>query len=102
MAKSKRSRKANVHTSRVPVAQQAPATARQSATGRPAAAAKAPAKVQTRATRPATTPVAEKASRATPVDFSSEYRYVVSDLKRLGVVATSMFAVMAVLTLVIG
>jgi hypothetical protein len=36
------------------------------------------------------------------VDFSSEYRYVLSDLKRLGLLAAAMFATLIILALAIG
>ena len=43
-----------------------------------------------------TTPV-----KAAPVDFATEYRYVLGDLKHIGVLAAAMFAVLIVLALVI-
>ncbi len=36
-----------------------------------------------------------------PVDFREEYRYVLSDLKRFGILAVSMFALLVILALVI-
>ena len=48
------------------------------------------------AAKAATTPV-----KAAPVDFATEYRYVLGDLKHIGVLAAAMFAVLIVLALVI-
>ncbi len=42
---------------------------------------------------------AAPAKAATAVDFTSEYRYVLGDLKRLGIIAASMFATLIVLAL---
>ena len=36
------------------------------------------------------------------VDFASEYRYVVSDLKRFGILAVVMFAALIALALLLG
>jgi len=43
------------------------------------------------------------AERATgkETDFASEYRYVLGDLKRIGMLAAAMFATLVVLALVI-
>jgi hypothetical protein len=40
------------------------------------------------------------ASAGGAVDFGSEYRYVLADLKRLGILALAMFVLLAVLALV--
>jgi len=37
----------------------------------------------------------------TKVDFASEYRYVLTDLRRFGILAVSMFATLVVLALLI-
>jgi len=53
------------------------------------------------ATRPRAAPqVAEARSAGKEPDFASEYCYVLGDLKRIGVLAAGMFAVLAVLALV--
>ena len=39
--------------------------------------------------------------QAPPVDFSSEYHYVLADLKRLGLIALGLFALLIVLALVV-
>ncbi len=45
---------------------------------------------------------AVKAKAAVPaVDFSHEYRYVISDLKRIGIIAASMLALLVILSFVI-
>lgn len=41
------------------------------------------------------------AKATTAPDFTSEYRYVLGDLKRLGIIAASMFATLIVLALVL-
>jgi len=38
---------------------------------------------------------------STAVDFSQEYRYVISDLKRIALIAASMLALLVVLSFVI-
>jgi len=88
MAKSKKSRKGKVRPPRPRAAPQVPPVA--------SAPARAPA-----ARRPSPT-AADRAPRAAKVDFSSEYHYVVSDLKRLGLTALAMFAVMTALALITG
>jgi hypothetical protein len=47
--------------------------------------------------------VSEKApaKQAASVDFKAEYHYVYSDLKRIGVLATIMFAVLIAMALVV-
>ena len=50
----------------------------------------------------ATSGARQASSEAKKVDFSEEYRYVVSDLKRFGVLAIAMFATLVVLALVLG
>ena len=40
-------------------------------------------------------------TKAAGVDFRSEYQYVLSDLKRFGILAAAMFATLLVLALVI-
>jgi hypothetical protein len=45
--------------------------------------------------------VTETRSAAKEPDFASEYRYVLGDLKRIGVLAAGMFATLVVLALVI-
>ncbi len=40
-------------------------------------------------------------SRGAEADFAEEYRYIVSDLKRFGLTAIAMFALLIVLALVI-
>lgn len=42
-----------------------------------------------------------RANEAPEVDFSVEYRYVLSDLKRLGILAVAMFALLIALALVL-
>jgi len=42
------------------------------------------------------------AVKAAAVDFASEYSYVVSDLRRLGILAVAMFATLIVLALLLG
>ncbi|NLT74749.1 MAG: hypothetical protein GXX94_11280 [Chloroflexi bacterium] len=37
-------------------------------------------------------------AQAPAVDFASEYRYVVSDLKRLGVAAAALFGLLVILS----
>lgn len=99
MAKKSRSRRpqqgARLHTatSTHPTAPTHPGTARTatatpSTTPRPIGAQPRP--LATRREAPA--PVA-------PVDFASEYHYVLADLKRLGILATAMFATLVVLAL---
>ena len=71
---------------RPPVAPRATApTAARSADARPRAAASAKA----------------AAAPSKDVDFRSEYRYVLGDLKRIGILAAAMFATLVVLALVI-
>ena len=41
------------------------------------------------------------AARVAPTDLSGEYRYVIADLKRIGIVAASMFTLLVVLALII-
>lgn len=41
------------------------------------------------------------AMTSTAVDFSQEYRYVISDLKRIALIAASMLALLVVLSFVI-
>ena len=41
-------------------------------------------------------------TRPVGVDFSTEYHYVVSDLRRFGILAVAMFATLIVLALVLG
>jgi hypothetical protein len=66
---------------------------------RPAAAGPAAA------ARPAVTPrpsvAAQREAAADKGDFSAEYHYVLSDLRRLGLLALAMFATLVVLALVI-
>ena len=38
----------------------------------------------------------------TPVDFSTEYRYVLSDLKRFAILAVAMLTTLVVLALALG
>ena len=49
------------------------------------------------ATRATRVESAARDSAATSVDFASEYRYVVGDLKRIGALAAAMFALLVVL-----
>ncbi len=49
----------------------------------------------------ATVKAAAAPTKAVPVDFATEYRYVLGDLKHIGVLAAAMFAVLIVLALVI-
>jgi hypothetical protein len=58
---------------------------------RPQAPVRAAAVPQVEETRPV----------AKTVDFSQEYQYVVGDLKRVGVIAAAMFAILAALAYVI-
>jgi len=41
------------------------------------------------------------AASAKEVDFRTEYRYVLGDLKRIGILAASMFAMLVVLALIV-
>ncbi len=59
--------------------------------------------------QPAATSRAAAAGKATPESvaaaqssFADEYRYVFHDLKRIGILAAAMFALLIVLALVIG
>jgi hypothetical protein len=64
-----------------------------------------PATATAPAVRQAAAPQATTPKGAPPatkeVDFKTEYRYVLADLKRIGVVAACMFATLIVLALVI-
>ena len=84
MAKSKRSRKGNVHATRVPVTR--PSTA---ASDRPS-----------QVVLPPQAPAGGPRTRGATPDFT-EYRYVVGDLKRIGFLAVAMFATLIVLALLI-
>lgn len=46
-------------------------------------------------------PAVETRSSAKEPDFASEYRYVLGDLRRIGVLAAGMFAILLVLALII-
>jgi hypothetical protein len=56
----------------------------------------APARAET-----AVAPAQEDAP-SSGVDFGSEYRYVLSDLRRFGILAVAMFATLVVLAIVLG
>ena len=84
MAKKRSSRKQTRAKSRRPVATNAP-LARQAAVPQPTS------KSAAQSVSPA----------AKEVDFKTEYRYVLADLKRIGIVAACMFATLIVLALVI-
>lgn len=77
-------------TSRKPVTRR-PDAPQAAAPSTPSAAPRAVAMAKT-----ATTP-----AKAAPVDFATEYRYVLGDLKHIGVLAAAMFATLIVLALVI-
>lgn len=82
-----------------------PQTRSTRAVQRPAAPAPAPAPREERprpavvAPRPVQRPTARREAEpmAAPVDFAREYRYVVADLKRLGILALAMFVILIVL-----
>jgi hypothetical protein len=100
MANKKRSRSQG-HRNKRPAAPSAQATV--------AAAVRPPAPVQT--TRPsapaqparatASVPTARRGAipQTPPVDFSVDYHYVLADLKRLGLVAAGLFALLVILSL---
>lgn len=53
-----------------------------------------------------TAPVAAVKEKSTPprsevVDFSQEYRYVIADLKRIGILAAAMMGLLVVLSFII-
>ena len=50
----------------------------------------------------ASAPAKAAAAPGKDVDFRSEYRYVLGDLKRIGILAAAMFATLVVLALVVG
>jgi len=61
----------------------------------PAVSRPAPVRAEVR-----TAPVSpEQATVQRTVDFASEYRYVYSDLRRIGILALSMFALLVALAL---
>ncbi|HHX43521.1 MAG TPA: hypothetical protein GX714_05975 [Chloroflexi bacterium] len=47
-------------------------------------------------------PAAEQRSTGQEPDYAGEYRYVLGDLKRIGVLAAAMFAILVALALIIG
>jgi hypothetical protein len=61
----------------------------------PAASAQVAAIAQ-RGEQPAAAPPPKK-----QIDFSTEYRYVLGDLRKMGVIAAAMFAILIVLSLII-
>ncbi len=46
-------------------------------------------------------PLDQTATKATPAPDSQEYRYVITDLRRVGILAAAMFALLIVLSFVI-
>jgi len=67
-----------------------------------------PASRSTRSSRPAATratpksaPTSSAPAASEAPDFAAEYRYVVSDLKRIGLLAAAMFTALIVLSLFI-
>ncbi len=70
-----------------------PSQVAQQTEGRPAAAS-APIATRSAATRSAATP-------RVPVTLTQDYRYVVADLRRLGMIAAATFAVLVALGLII-
>mgnify|MGYP000861806237 CR=1 FL=1 len=69
---------------------------------------RAPAAVARRAERPAAAAAPAEPSvpavtpgRPTAPDLREEYRYVITDLKRIGITAASMFVLLAVVALVL-
>ena len=50
---------------------------------------------------PTPVPPGAASTKSAAIDFSSEYQYVLSDLKRFAVLAAAMFATLIVLALVI-
>lgn len=93
MAKNRRSRKSaaakHYKAARRPVVAPAEASPTVATPSRGAAVAKTVA-------TPAKSAVASKV-----VDLVSEYRYVLSDLKRLGILAAAMFVLLVILALVV-
>ena len=72
---------------------------RASTPARPAAAQPTPAAQPVRITRPIRPPVPEVVKE---VDFSKEYHYVIEDLKRIGIIAASLFVVLVAAALILG
>ncbi len=67
--------------------------------GKPSAAAQAKAGgIQRQAPAAATS---SSTSSRSPADLAIEYSYVVNDLKRLGIIASALFAVLVILGIVI-
>lgn len=60
----------------------------------------AAARRRRQATRPASAG-AKRAKASESVDFREEYQYVLADLKRFGLLAVAMFALLIVLALVL-
>ena len=81
-------------------AQRKPSAPARPATARPAAAR--PMAGRAAAASPEVAPRAEERSQPTKVDFSTEYHYVLSDLKRFGILAAGMFVLLVVLALTLG
>jgi len=81
MAKKRKSRRAKKKKRRTQVRERALPASQERAASAPTARVKA------------TAPVAP--------DFSQEYRYVISDLKRIGIIAASMLALLVILSFVI-
>lgn len=63
----------------------------------------APAARPTTATAPAVQVTRKPAAAPSPtvVDFSKEYRYVIADLKRIGILAAAMMGLLVVLSFII-
>jgi len=53
------------------------------------------------AAAPSPRPTAARVAAAQTVDFREEYKYVLADLKRIGITAAAMLGVMIVLALII-
>jgi hypothetical protein len=65
----------------------------------PAAAQPTPVAQPVRIARPIRPPAPEVVKE---VDFSKEYHYVIEDLKRIGIIAASLLAVLVVVALIVG
>jgi hypothetical protein len=99
MANKKRSRTQG-HRNKRTAAPSAQATTAQAV--RPQAPAQTARPIPTQPARPtASAPSARRGAipQTPPVDFSVDYHYVLADLKRLGLVAAGLFALLVVLSL---
>lgn len=107
MAKGKRSRQSsNARRQRAARRSSGQRTGSPATTGRPVAKPQVhpqPLSGQQAARKTAPVGGASRASAAakTVVDFTTEYRYVLGDLKRLGIIAAAMFTTLIVLALIV-